>query len=192
MPASHLLTSLLAFNIGVELGQLLVLAVLIPALGLLFRYVVAERMGTIILSALVAHTAWHWMTERYGVLRQFRFQWPVIDAAFWVGAMRWAMLVVVGVGAVLAGLRRAQVRDESSGPRRGRSRHVARSGYARTAEVSCDLRGGDAVALQLRAAAASPVSRSALSCATIRGSSRVALQFLVPRPLPVRWRITLF
>jgi hypothetical protein len=95
---SHLLTSLLAFNIGVELGQLLVLTVLIPALGLLFRYVVQERLGTILLSALVAHTGWHWMTERWGVLRQYQFQWPVIDAAFWVGAMRWAMLVVVGLG----------------------------------------------------------------------------------------------
>src|SRR5262249_61073779 len=41
---THLLTSLLSFNIGVELGQLLVLVVFIPALGLLFRYVVAERM----------------------------------------------------------------------------------------------------------------------------------------------------
>jgi hypothetical protein len=72
---SHLLTSLLAFNVGVELGQLLVLVVLIPALGLLFRYVVAERLGTIILSAIVAHTAWHWMTERFGALRQYRFEW---------------------------------------------------------------------------------------------------------------------
>jgi HupE / UreJ protein len=95
---SHLLTSLLAFNVGVELGQLLVLVVLIPALGLLFRYVVAERLGTIILSAIVAHTAWHWMTERFGALRQYRFEWPVIDLAFWVGAMRLAMLVVVCVG----------------------------------------------------------------------------------------------
>ena len=71
---SHLLTSLLSFNIGVELGQVLVLIALIPALHLLFRYVVEERMGTIILSALVAHTAWHWMTERWAVLRQFRFE----------------------------------------------------------------------------------------------------------------------
>jgi hypothetical protein len=94
---THFLTSLLAFNLGVELGQLLVLVVLIPVLGLLFRHVVAERMGTIILSMLVAHTAWHWMTDRYGVLRQYRFEWPAIDAAFWVGAMRWAMLAVVAV-----------------------------------------------------------------------------------------------
>jgi hypothetical protein len=68
---SHLVTSLLAFNVGVELGQVLVLVVLVPLLGLLFRYVVAERMGTIILSALVAHTGWHWMLERWDVLRKF-------------------------------------------------------------------------------------------------------------------------
>ncbi len=37
----HLLTSLLSFNVGVEIGQLVVLLVLIPALGLLFRRVVA-------------------------------------------------------------------------------------------------------------------------------------------------------
>ena len=50
---SHLLASLLSFTIGVELGQLLVLLILIPALNLLFRFVVAEQLGTIILSALV-------------------------------------------------------------------------------------------------------------------------------------------
>ena len=97
---SHLLTSLLSFNLGVELGQLLVLAVCIPLLDLLFRYVVAERMGTIILSALVAHTAWHWMIDRWGVLRQFPFQWPVVNAAFLATAMRWAMVVVALAGLV--------------------------------------------------------------------------------------------
>ena len=95
---SHLLTSLLSFNVGVELGQLLVLVLLIPALDLLFKYVVAERTGTIILSALVTHTAWHWMTERWAVLRQYRFEWPVLDLAFWASAMRWAMVAVIVVG----------------------------------------------------------------------------------------------
>ncbi len=42
---SHLVTSLLAFNVGVELGQLLVLAIVVPALVLAFRYLVAERVG---------------------------------------------------------------------------------------------------------------------------------------------------
>ena len=91
---SHLLTSLLSFNIGVELGQLLVLVLLIPVLELLFRYVVVERMGTIILSALVAHTAWHWMTERAERLRQFQLQWPALNAALLVSILRWLMLVV--------------------------------------------------------------------------------------------------
>jgi hypothetical protein len=95
---SHLLTSLLSFNIGVELGQLLVLVALIPALDLLFKYVVAERLGTIILSALVTHTAWHWMTERAAILRQFRFEWPTLDALFLASAMRWMMLAVVAAG----------------------------------------------------------------------------------------------
>src|SRR4029077_18631684 len=88
---SHLLTSLLSFNIGVELGQLLVLSLLIPVLELLFRYVVAERMGTIILSALVAHTSWHWTTERCEQLRKFPFQWPEVNSAWLASAMRGLM-----------------------------------------------------------------------------------------------------
>ncbi len=89
---SHLLTSLLAFNVGVELGQLLVLVLLIPVLQLLFRYAVAERMGTIILSALVAHTAWHWMLDRGYVLAQFRFAWPGFTTLLLASALRWLML----------------------------------------------------------------------------------------------------
>ena len=96
---SHLPAAILSFNIGVELGQLLVLVLLAPALYVLFRHLVGERLGTIVLSAFVAHTSWHWLTGRYAVLRQFRFQWPVIDAAFLAMTMRWAMLVVVLIGA---------------------------------------------------------------------------------------------
>ena len=95
---SHLLTSLLAFNVGVELGQLLVLAVLVPALHLTFRYVVAERMGTIILSAFVAHTAWHWTTERWERLRQY--DWPAPDLLTLLWGAR-ALLIVVAVAAVV-------------------------------------------------------------------------------------------
>jgi hypothetical protein len=97
---SHLLSSLLSFNIGVELGQLLVLALMIPALELLFRFVVAERMGTIILSALVAHTAWHWMIDRYSVLRQYQIRWEFMEAAPLAKALRLAMLIVIAAGLV--------------------------------------------------------------------------------------------
>ena len=97
---SHMLTSLLSFNVGVELGQLLVLILLIPMLEFLFRYVVAERMGTIILSALVAHTGWHWMIDRGSQLSQFRFEWPVITAAMLVTLMHWLMAIVFLAGLV--------------------------------------------------------------------------------------------
>ena len=91
---SHLMTSLLAFNLGVELGQLAVLAVLIPALNLLFRYV-KESIGTLLLSLLVGHTAWHWLVERSE--RLARFPWPAFDPAALAGAIRWLMaLLVVG------------------------------------------------------------------------------------------------
>ena len=95
---AHMLTSLLSFNIGVELGQLLVLVILIPALELLFRHFVAERMGTIILSALVTHTAWHWMVERWEVFSRYRIQWPTLNAAFLASAMRWMMVIVFIAG----------------------------------------------------------------------------------------------
>src|SRR6202140_2209370 len=97
---SHLLASLLSFNVGVELGQLLVLAVMIPALDLLFRRVVAERMGTIILSALVAHTAWHWMMDLFQVLRQYQIRWPALEAAPLAKALRLLMLIVIAAGLV--------------------------------------------------------------------------------------------
>src|SRR5690348_5107190 len=97
---SHLLTSLLSFNIGVELGQLLVLVLLIPCLHLFFRFAVAERMGTIILSALVAHTGWHWMIDRGERLLQFRFVWPVITAAMLASALHWLMAILI-LGALL-------------------------------------------------------------------------------------------
>ena len=89
---SHLVTALLAFNVGVELGQIAVLLVMVPALNLLFRYL-PERIGVIILSALIAHTGWHWMTDRFADLR--KFQLPVLDAAAVASLMRWAMAAIV-------------------------------------------------------------------------------------------------
>jgi HupE/UreJ protein len=96
---SYLLTSLLSFNVGIELGQLLVLVLMVPVLEGLFRFVVAERMGTIILSALVAHTAWHWMIDRGAQLRQFRFEWPELNAALLAATLRWMMVIVALAGA---------------------------------------------------------------------------------------------
>ena len=96
----HLLASLLSFNVGVELGQLLVLAVLIPLLRLVFRYALAERIGIIILSVLIGHTGWHWMLERAERLAQF--PWPAYDAATLASAMRWLMALLVTAAAMWA------------------------------------------------------------------------------------------
>ncbi len=97
---SHLLTSLLAFNVGVELGQLLVLVLLIPTLHVVFRFVVAERTGAIILSALVAHTGWHWMSERASLLSQYPFQWPTLSIALLASVVGWLMLILILAGLV--------------------------------------------------------------------------------------------
>jgi hypothetical protein len=117
---SHLLTSLLSFNVGVELGQIFVLALMVPALQLAFRYVVAERVGTIILSALATHTAWHWMVERYGVFRRFPITLPVMDAAFFADLMRWLMVAVAlaGVMWLINVVRASRERRELSNPER--------------------------------------------------------------------------
>jgi hypothetical protein len=95
---AHLLASLVSFNVGVELGQLLVLIGLVPVLQLLFRFVVTERLGTIVLSVLVGHTAWHWMTERWTTLRAY--EGAPIDSISLVVVVRMALLTVVTIGLI--------------------------------------------------------------------------------------------
>ncbi|HKJ01187.1 MAG TPA: HupE/UreJ family protein, partial [Longimicrobiales bacterium] len=92
---AHLVTSLLSFNVGVELGQLLVLVVLVPALNAFFRYAVAERVGTVVLSVLVAHTGWHWMADRFAVLRAYEVGWHDVADAFMTSGLRWLALALI-------------------------------------------------------------------------------------------------
>jgi hypothetical protein len=97
LPTQGLVSRILAFNVGVELGQLLVIVALVGVLSVLFKYTFAERAGTILLSALVAHTAWHWMTERGGELMLYNIQltMPVFDMGLLAVAMRWGMLLLI-------------------------------------------------------------------------------------------------
>ena len=62
--------------------------------------VIKRQPREIILSALVAHTGWHWMLERGDRLRQYRFEWPEWNAALAAGLMRWSMAVLLLGGAV--------------------------------------------------------------------------------------------
>jgi hydrogenase/urease accessory protein HupE len=102
----NLASALLAFNVGVELGQLTALAAALPLLWLLRRHAGAERERwvTIAVSALVAHSAWHWLTDRWTALAEYRgsFTWPVPDAMFALVMMRIALLGAVAVAAALA------------------------------------------------------------------------------------------
>ena len=111
----HLVTSLLAFNVGVELGQLFALVLLVPTLSLLFRFVVAERPGTIILSAFAAHEAWHWTMARVEVLGQYDVPWgewlpTVVGAALLIAA--------VAAGTILYRRQRAVRTEARSDPSR--------------------------------------------------------------------------
>ena len=93
---SHLLTSLFAFNVGIELGQLAVLCVAVPVLMLLFRGALSGRTGVIVLSAIVAHIAWHWMIDRWNVLRVA--PWPQVTGAGIMTLTRWVAALLLAVG----------------------------------------------------------------------------------------------
>lgn len=105
---SHLVLSLLSFNLGVEIGQIAALLAMLPCLNLLFRFVTTERTGTIVVSAIVAHTGWHWMEERGELLWKFHYSmqgWAVGETA---SALRWMALVAVVLGAAWMYRRRAR------------------------------------------------------------------------------------
>jgi hypothetical protein len=93
----HFLLSLLSFNIGVELGQLAVLLVAMPALALLMQRPEARPVVVVVLSALVAHTAWHWMLERMAALAYVNWPWPasIEPKPAW-------LLVAVGLAVLIA------------------------------------------------------------------------------------------
>jgi len=99
---SHLLTSLLAFNLGVELGQLLVILLVAPLLNLAFRNARAERIGTVILSALLAHSGWHWMSDRAAAFAQYGVSWPAASPA---SALQWLLAGVAAAAAAWIALR---------------------------------------------------------------------------------------
>jgi hypothetical protein len=94
---SYLLVSLVSFNIGIEIGQLIVLCVFIPALALLFRGAMAGRMGIMVLSAIVANVAWQWMMERGQVFWQT--PWPPLTVPGLMVLARWVLALGAAVAA---------------------------------------------------------------------------------------------
>jgi mono/diheme cytochrome c family protein len=82
-----------------------VVAVAVPVLAFLFARV-PQRGGVILLSAFVAHTAWHWTSERGSALLQYRLEFPAFDAMLLANTMRVAMMLIVigAAGWLLRGL----------------------------------------------------------------------------------------
>lgn len=91
---SHLAAALVSFNLGVELGQIAVLMVLAPAIQ---RFPVGSRTPQIVLSCITAHTAWHWMLERWETLTKYSFNafgdWTPAAAAS--KTLRWVLLFLI-------------------------------------------------------------------------------------------------
>jgi uncharacterized membrane protein YhaH (DUF805 family) len=94
---SYLLVSLLSFNVGIEIGQLAVLCIFVPALALLLRRRMAGRTGIIVLSAIVANIAWQWMVQRGEVLWQT--PWPQLTVPAAMTLARWVIALSFAVGA---------------------------------------------------------------------------------------------
>jgi hypothetical protein len=90
---AHLLTSLLAFNAGVEIAQLVAIVTAASAVTLLFRRLASPRVAAIVLSALAAHTGWDWMLARGALLWEFPWQMPSLGALLAVAV--WPFLAAV-------------------------------------------------------------------------------------------------
>ena len=108
----HLLASLLAFNVGIELGQLAFIVVAIPLLAFVFaKAPLNERVITAVIAAFVVHTAWHWLAERWDAL--MKVEWPAVEpltAALWIvlvaALLAWRRLRMVAVILLRAGMQR--------------------------------------------------------------------------------------
>jgi hypothetical protein len=92
---SYLVLSLFSFNVGIELGQMLVLALVLPVLMVCRRFA-PERALVVTLSTIGALIGSYWMIDRFLVLRQQ--DWPSVDDL--ISAARWPALVLLVGGAV--------------------------------------------------------------------------------------------
>jgi hypothetical protein len=95
LAGDHLLTSLFAFNVGVEIGQVMVLLITVPTLILLSRLPTLARFGVPVASVAIGHTGWHWMMDRISVFPSL--EWPAFNEATVIGVAR-ALVVLMLVG----------------------------------------------------------------------------------------------
>jgi hypothetical protein len=104
---THLLVSLFAFNVGIELGQITVLVFMLPTLALVRRYVLPGKVGMIIMSAIAADTGWHWMVDRAGALWETR--WPQPTLAGLAILALWICGIFLAAGGIRFAARRLEI-----------------------------------------------------------------------------------
>ncbi len=95
---SHAIVALLSYNVGLELGTLIILAIVVPTANALFASAALERAGIVVSSVLIGHVGWHWMTERAAIARLS--SWPVIDVTLLLILVRWLLALAVVGGAL--------------------------------------------------------------------------------------------
>jgi hypothetical protein len=114
LAGSHPWNALLSFNAGIDAAQVALVVLLVPAFALLGRFVAGDALGAIVVSALAGHAGWHWMADRWELLRRFTFERPTFDALFLAAALRWMMLLVAAAALywVVFGLARPPRKSE--------------------------------------------------------------------------------
>jgi hypothetical protein len=125
LAGDHLLTSLFSFNVGIEIGQLIVLAITVPLLSLLFRAPVLQRFGVLVASVAIGHTGYHWMTDRLAVLPSL--EWPPLTETT-VAALARTLVVLMLMGAAIYVLTRRRQRPTDERPVEAIPRAESRSG----------------------------------------------------------------
>jgi HupE / UreJ protein len=104
----HSQIALWFFALGIDLGALLASALTFVGLALILRGARAGRIGIIVLSAIGAHTAWHWMIDRLGVLWQM--PWPPMTMAGFYHLTQWIFAALLAVGAYVLAAQRIERR----------------------------------------------------------------------------------
>lgn len=100
----HRVSALAAFNLGIELGQLAIVLAAVPLLSWLLRRAGERaRVVTIVLAALAADVAWHWVLERgEGFAAAIAVAAPPVwDAVALLGLVRVVLVATVALALAL-------------------------------------------------------------------------------------------
>jgi hypothetical protein len=89
---AHPVLSLVSFNLGIALGEVIALALVFVVLGVLFKHVLGTYAGMIVLSLILGNVGWHWMTEgAHRLEHAISAGFPSASTvAWWVGWRSWS------------------------------------------------------------------------------------------------------